>query len=95
MKNFALFSAGLMLACAVVSCGSYSLDDKGVTIRIQNPGQDAPRIVRLEPAGEGIIHVSASAQRRMPQTKSLVVLPQDAVPFDVSRSGDTLTGRFL
>ena len=91
MKNFALFSAGLMLACAVVSCGSYSLDDKGVTIRIQNPGQDAPRIVRLEPAGEGIIHVSASAQRRMPQTKSLVVLPQDAVPFDVSRSGDTLT----
>ena len=55
-----LLAAALLLA----SCtGAYMKNADGVTVKVQNPVEGGPRLVRLEVLGDRIIRVSATPER--------------------------------
>ena len=67
-------------------------DKDGVTVKVQNPAENGPALVRLEVMGEKLIHVSATPEKKFADTESLVVLPSEKkVPFEVVRNGETVT----
>ena len=67
-------------------------DKDGVTVKVQNPAENGPALVRLEVMGEKLIHVSATPEKKFVDTESLVVLPSEKkVPFEVVRNGETVT----
>lgn len=72
--------------------GSFRQDDNGVTIKVQNPAEDGPSLVRLEVVGEKLIRVSATPEKKFADPQSLVILPsREKTPFDVVQNGDTVT----
>lgn len=81
-------SKGIFLLIAVLllaSCtGAYKTNVDGVTVRLQNPVEGGPRLVRLEVLGEKLIRVSATPERRFSDSQSLIIVPQS------SASGFTL-----
>jgi len=83
------FAAFLALnACT----GVLRQDDRGVTVKVQNPAENGPALVRLEVMGENIIHVSATPEKKFADPESLIILPvQEQTPFTVAQNGDTVT----
>ena len=82
--------AGLLLG----SCSGsvYKQNDSSVTVKVQDPAENGPALVRLEVAGEKLIRVSATPEKKFADPQSLVVLPaQERTPFTVSQNGDTVT----
>ena len=69
----------------------YRQDEKGVTVRVQDPAQGGPALVRLNVMGEKLIKVSATPQKRFADPESLVILPQEDVEFSVSYADDIVT----
>ena len=88
-----LISLLLSAAVMAVSCNVvWKQDDSSVTVKVQNPVEGGPSLVRLEVMGEKLIRVSATPERRFADPQSLVVLPvSEQAPFDVEQRGDTLT----
>ena len=84
-----LLSALLVLgACADV----YKVTENGVSVKVQQPSEDGPTLVRLEVMGEKIIHVSATPERKFADPESLVIIPaKEKTGFEVEQNEDTIT----
>ena len=84
-----LLSALLVLgACADV----YKVTENGVSVKVQQPSEDGPTLVRLEVMGEKIIHVSATPERKFADPESLVIIPaKEKTGFAVEQNEDTIT----
>ena len=68
----------MALALIVLSCAKpYVQNGNGVIVKVQEPCDNGPRLVRLEVVGDKIIHVSATPERKFADPQSLVVLPQE------------------
>jgi len=83
-----LAMAGLAIT-ACVSCGNKNVvkDSKGVTVATEEGVK-----VRLQPISDKIVRVSATADKKFADRKSLAVVPQAAVPtFTVSEAEDAVT----
>ena len=75
-----LFAAFLLASCA----GAYRQNESGVTVKVQEPTEGGPRLVRLEVLGDKLIHVSATPDRKFADPQSLIIVPQtDAPEFTV------------
>ena len=83
-----LLSALLVLgACADV----YKVTENGVAVKVQQPSEDGPKLVRLEVMGEKLIHVSATPDRKFADPESLVIIPaKEKTGFAVEQNGDTV-----
>ena len=90
-KSVYLLAAALLLA----SCtGAYMKNADGVTVKVQNPVEGGPRLVRLEVLGDRIIRVSATPERRFADPQSLVIVPHPSAPeFTLSENDGILTLR--
>ena len=88
-QNLLLFAAFLALnACS----GVFKQDGNSVTVKVQNPAENGPVLVRLEVMGEKIIHVSATPDKKFADPQSLIILPvQEQTPYTVAQNGDTVT----
>ena len=84
-----LLSALLVLgACADV----YKVTENGVSVKVQQPSEDGPTLVRLEVMGEKIIHLSATPERKFADPESLVIIPaKEKTGFAVEQNEDTIT----
>ena len=84
-----MLSALLVLgACADV----YKVTENGVSVKVQQPSEDGPTLVRLEVLGEKIIHVSATPERKFADPESLVIIPaKEKTGFAVEQNEDTIT----
>ena len=84
-----LLSALLVLgACADV----YKVTENGVSVKVQQPSEDGPTLVRLEVIGEKIIHLSATPERKFADPESLVIIPaKEKTGFAVEQNDDTIT----
>ena len=68
----------LLVGLILSGCSwDYKQDDKGVTVKVQQPVEGGPALVRLEVLGDKIIHVSATPDRRFADPESLMILPQE------------------
>ena len=90
-RHYCTALLAMLLVCGC-SLNPYRKDDSSVTVKVQQPVKDGPRLVRLEVMGEKLIHVSATPERKFADPQSLVVLPAaEQVPFAVENRGDTVT----
>ena len=67
-----LFAAFVLASCV----GAYRQDESGVTVKVQEPTEGGPRLVRLEVLGDKLIHVSATPDRKFADPQSLIIVPQ-------------------
>ena len=67
-----LFAAFVLASCA----GAYRQNESGVTVKVQEPTEGGPRLVRLEVLGDKLIHVSATPDRKFADPQSLIIVPQ-------------------
>ncbi len=83
-----------LLAFAVLSActGTVRQDENGVTVKVQQPVENGPALVRLQVMGDKLIHVSATPEKKFADPQSLVVLPvTEKTAFDVVQDGDVVT----
>ena len=83
-----------LLAFAVLSActGTVRQDENGVTVKVQQPVENGPALVRLQVMGEKLIHVSATPEKKFADQQSLVVLPvTEKTAFEVVQDGDVVT----
>ena len=72
--------------------GAFRQDESGVTVKVQDPVENGPALVRLEVMGEKLIHVSATPEKKFADPESLIIIPaQEQTPFTVAQNGDTVT----
>ncbi|MBQ6878770.1 MAG: DUF5110 domain-containing protein [Bacteroidales bacterium] len=72
--------------------GAFRQDESGVTVKVQDPAENGPALVRLEVMGEKLIHVSATPEKKFADPESLIIIPaQEQTPFTVAQNGDTVT----
>lgn len=83
----------LLAGLALNGCSwDYKQNDKGVTVKVQQPVEGGPALVRLEVLGDKIIHVSATPEKKFADNESLVVLPQtQPADFAVSEKDGILS----
>ena len=83
-----LLSALLVLGSCADVCKE---NENGVTVKVQQPSEDGPKLVRLEVMGEKLIHVSATPDRKFADPESLVIIPaKEKTGFAVEQNGDTV-----
>ena len=88
MKTNKVLSA--LSALLLLGACSATVEESGIIVKIQQPSEGGPKLVRLEVLGENLIHVSATPENSFKDPESLVVVPQDAViDYTVTESGDT------
>ena len=86
---YCLFAGLLLGSC---SDNVYEVTDNGVVVKVQNPGNDNAKLIRLQVMGDKLIHVSATPEKRFSDDKSLIVIPQkEKTSFDVTNNGDTVS----
>ena len=83
----------LLAGLALNGCSwDYKQNEKGVTVKVQQPVEGGPALVRLEVLGDKIIHVSATPEKKFADNESLVVLPQtQPADFAVSEKEGVLS----
>ncbi|MBQ6689109.1 MAG: DUF5110 domain-containing protein [Bacteroidales bacterium] len=84
----------LLAVFSALSCSDrvWYKDYSSVTVRVQRPVENGPRLIRLEVKGDKLIRVSATPENRFADPQSLMIVPSDCdAPFDIIQSGDTLT----
>ena len=87
-KLFMLSALLVLGACADV----YKVTENGVSVKVQQPSEDGPTLVRLEVMGEKIIHLSATPERKFADPESLVIIPaKEKTGFAVEQNEDTIT----
>ncbi|MBQ2874422.1 MAG: DUF4968 domain-containing protein, partial [Bacteroidales bacterium] len=87
--NLFIFIASLALTACT---GAVRQDENGVTVKVQSPVENGPALVRLEVAGEKLIRVSATPEKKFADPQSLIIIPaQEQTPFTVAQNGDTVT----
>ncbi len=74
----------LSLFFLIVSCQSPSIEKvrEGIVIHLPNRGDDGVKTIGIEVISENIIHVAASAEKRLSAANSLVVI-NDTVPYSL------------
>ena len=83
-----LLSALLVLGSCADVC---KVNENGVTVKVQQPSECGPKLVRLEVMGEKLIHVSATPERKFVDPESLVIIPaEEKTGFAVEQNGDTV-----
>ncbi len=88
LNHFILIASLALTACS----GTVRQDENSVTVKVQSPVENGPALVRLEVAGEKLIRVSATPEKRFADPQSLIIIPaQEQTPFTVSQNGDTVT----
>ena len=85
--------SGCLSAVLLAACNAgVQQNGSQVTVRVQEPAENGPKLVRLEVKGPKIIRVSATAEDRFADKESLIIVDQDVnTPYRFSRSGDTVT----
>lgn len=88
LNHFILIASLALTACS----GTVRQDENSVTVKVQSPVENGPALVRLEVAGEKLIRVSATPEKKFADPQSLIIIPaQEQTPFTVSQNGDTVT----
>lgn len=89
MKKVIVF---VLIALFSFSCSqkNWKSSKDGVTVILKNAPEGTAKAIRIQPVGEEIIYVSASATDHFSSDTSLVVLPTKAVPFQVEEKEDEL-----
>ena len=80
-------------ASVLTSCGGGDVQQQGqqVTVRITGGDAQSPKLVRLEVRSDQIIRVSATAEQKFRDPKSLIVVPQEQqTPYELQQRGDTV-----
>ena len=92
MKTKLTFWAALALIAFNACTGSLKQDENGVTVKVQQPAENGPALVRLEVMGDKLIRVSATPEKKFADPQSLVVLPAaEKTPFEVIQNEETVT----
>ena len=92
MKTKLTFLSFVALAVLGACTGTVRQDENGVTVKVQQPVENGPALVRLEVMGEKLIRVSATPDRKFADPQSLVVLPViEKTAFEVTQEGETVT----
>ena len=87
LNHFILIASLALTACA----GTVRQDENSVTVKVQSPVENGPALVRLEVAGEKLIRVSATPEKKFADPQSLIIIPaQEQTPFTVAQNGDTV-----
>ncbi len=94
-KKFCFVSAVSLMALLVMGCNNGPVEryDQGVIIHVEGAADNpsVPKLVRLQVEGEKIIRVSATAENKFTDPKSLIVMERDVkTPFEVEQQGDTV-----
>lgn len=88
LNHFILIASLALTACS----GTVRQDENSVTVKVQSPVENGPALVRLEVAGEKLIRVSATPEKKFADPQSLIIIPsQEQTPFTVAQNGDTVT----
>ena len=89
MKKAIVF---VLIALFSFSCSQKNWESSkdGVTVILKNTQEGTAKAIRIQPVGEEIIRVSASATGSFSPDTSLVVLPTKLVPFQTEGKGDEL-----
>ena len=99
MKNyyFVLALAAGMIGVPALAA-DYTQTDKGVTVNVSAETTSltgfttAPRLVRIQPVGDGIMHVSATAEKTFRDAPSLIIVPQKSHEgYTVTENGGVVT----
>ena len=91
-RHFYAFPILMGLLLCGCSVKDYRQNDDSVTVKVGQPVEGGPRLVRLQVMGEKLIHVSATPERRFADPESLVILPaQTQTPFTVESTDDVVT----
>ena len=64
MKSKLTFWAALALMAFNACTGDLKQNENGVTVKVQQPVEGGPSLVRLEVLGDKIIHVSATPEQK-------------------------------
>ena len=92
MKSKLTFWAALALMAFNACTGNLRQDENGVTVKVQQPAENGPALVRLEVMGDKLIRVSATPEKKFADPQSLVVLPSaEKTPFEVVQNEETVT----
>ena len=92
MKSKLTFWAALALMAFNACTGDLKQDENGVTVKVQQPAENGPALVRLEVMGDKLIRVSATPEKKFADPQSLVVLPSaEKTPFEVVQNEETVT----
>ena len=92
MKTKLTFLSFIALAVMSACTGTVRQDENGVTVKVQQPVENGPALVRLEVMGEKLIRVSATPEKKFADPQSLVVLPvTEKTAFEVTHDGETVT----
>ena len=92
MKSKLTFWAALALMAFNACTGNLKQDENGVTVKVQQPAENGPALVRLEVMGDKLIRVSATPEKKFADPQSLVVLPSaEKTPFEVVQNEETVT----
>ena len=92
MKTKLTFLSFIALAVMSACTGTVRQDENGVTVKVQQPVENGPALVRLEVMGDKLIRVSATPEKKFADPQSLVVLPvTEKTAFEVTQDGGTVT----
>ena len=58
------------------AAASFTRSGNFITVKVQQPSANAPRLVRLQVVGDKIIRVEATAKDAFPTKQSLIIVPQ-------------------
>ncbi len=93
MKTNFGWSSALLLLPLFVACNNEVLQNgQQVTVRLSQPVESGPKLVRLEVMDPEIIRVSATAEDTFADKESLIIVPQNShTAYQCSEQGDTIT----
>ena len=92
MKTKLTFLSFIAFAVLSACSGAVRQDENGVTVKVRQPVENGPALVRLEVMGEKLIRVSATPEKKFADPQSLVVLPvAEKTAFEVTQAGETVT----
>lgn len=82
----------LFAAASLSAANIYTKTAKGVTVAVKNHYAGQTALVRLQVMGDKIIRVSATAEDKFADPKSLIIVPQEkGCQYTVSENGDIIT----
>ena len=84
--------AMMLVAASVSAANIYTKTPGGVSVAVKKHYKGQTALVRLKVVNDKIIHVTATAEDKFKDPKSLIIVPQDnKAEYTVSESGDVIT----
>ncbi|MGI6233292.1 MAG: alpha-xylosidase, partial [Prevotella sp.] len=87
--NKVLLTTILLTGAMGLSAASFIRQGNFVTVRVERPSSESPRLVRLQVVGDKLIRVEATSENAFPEKHSLIIVPQSSssTTFNVSDEG--------